>query len=215
MLKKNKNLIVLTTLVTLLPVLVGVLLWGRLPERLVTSFSWNGETTGTSSRAFTVFAIPLFIAAMHLFCIFGTLSDPKRQNHQQKIWRLILWICPATSLLLYGIVYSYALGWALPVNRLMMLFLGALFLIIGNYLPKCRQTYTIGIRLPWTLASEENWNRTHRMAGGLWVLAGVVMLLEGLLGGEHPMLWLALLAVASIAPAIYSYLFYRREKRES
>ena len=69
--------------------------------------------------------------------------------------------------------------------------IGVLFMIIGNYLPKCKQNYTMGIKLPWTLDDEENWNRTHRFAGFLWVAGGVVIAINAFLKWE----WLFLVVV--------------------
>ena len=91
-----------------------------------------------------------------------------------------------------------------------MILVGVVFIIIGNYLPKCRQSYTVGIKLPWTLASEDNWNRTHRMAGGLWMVGGAVVLLMGLTGKAYVAVFLSVTAVMVLVPTIYSYLLYRK-----
>ena len=90
----------------------------------------------------------------------------------------------------------------------MPILLGLIFIAIGNYLPKCKQNYTIGIKIPWTLASEENWNRTHRFAGWVWVGGGVVMLLSGFLG----IFWLTLVPAIIMAavPLIYSYILHKK-----
>jgi uncharacterized membrane protein len=71
----------------------------------------------------------------------------------------------------------YPLNLGYPVNTTYVgeLFVGMILIVIGNYMPKARQNYTIGIRLPWTLANEENWNRTHRIAGYLWLISGILV----------------------------------------
>ena len=75
-------------------------------------------------------------------------------------------------------------------------------------MPKVKQSYTIGIKLPWTLNSEENWNRTHRFAGGIWMLAGVLVLV----GGFAEQFWLVFVALvlAVAIPTVYSYLLYKK-----
>jgi uncharacterized membrane protein len=105
-------------------------------------------------------------------------------------------------------MYVSALGVSVRVETLMPILLGLLFVAIGNYMPKCKQNYTIGIKIPWTLASEENWNRTHRLAGWVWVGGGVVMLLSGFLG----IFWLTLVpAIIMVAvPLIYSYILHQK-----
>ena len=75
-------------------------------------------------------------------------------------------------------------------------------------MPKMKQSYTLGIKLPWTLNSEENWNRTHRLAGWITMLAGVIVLI----GGFTEQFWTVFVAIALVAivPAIYSYVLYKK-----
>ena len=210
MLKKYKRTVIITTLVALLPVVAGLLLWNQLPESIATHFGTNGEPDGWSSRGFAVFGLPAFIAAVNVLCAVATSADPKKQNIQPKIFKLILWICPMVSLICCGGVYAYALGLPVSMEKLCMIFVGVVFIIIGNYLPKCRQSYTVGIKLPWTLASEENWNRTHRMAGGLWMAGGAVLTLMSLLGQISALIFLPVVLVMTLVPTVYSYLLFRK-----
>ena len=96
------------------------------------------------------------------------------------------------------------------VGTVAPVFVGLLFLILGNYLPKIRQNRTMGIKLPWTLQSEENWTRTHRLSGFLWVLCGLVMIPLSLLRLWSGWLFGALLAVMVLIPAVYSYALHRK-----
>lgn len=212
MLKRNKLTIILTALITAAPMLLGLALWSRLPETIATHFDMNGVPNGWSSRAFTVFGLPLFLVAVHLLCAFGTMMDPKRKNIQDKMYKLVLWICPVISVLVCTAVYLYALGVNVDMARTAEVMVGILFIIIGNYLPKCRQSYTMGIKLPWTLHDEENWNATHRFGGWLWMAGGVAYLLLALLGVRSTALMLAFLLVMVLAPTVYSYLYYLRHK---
>jgi uncharacterized membrane protein len=89
--------------------------------------------------------------------------------------------------------------------------MGVTFLYIGNYMPKCKQNFTLGIKLPWTLNSEANWNATHRLAGKVWMAAGVLFLLCIFL--PKPALMLALLIILPVmvlVPLVYSYLYYKK-----
>ena len=210
MLKKYKKTVILTTLVTLLPMLAGLLLWNQLPETIAIHFGANGEPNGWSSRAMAVFGLPAFIAAVNVLCAVGTSADPKNQNIQPKIFKLILWICPVISIICCGGTYAYALELPVSMEKLCMILVGVVFIIIGNYLPKCRQSYTVGIKLPWTLDSEENWNRTHRMAGGLWMAGGAVLMLLSLLGQISVFIFLPVVLMMTLVPTVYSYLLYRK-----
>lgn len=91
------------------------------------------------------------------------------------------------------------------------LLMGVIFLVTGNYLPKCRQNYTIGIKLPWTLDDEENWNYTHRLAGKLWMIGGVLIILLGFQTVVPSMaVSMTIMVVVTMIPAIASYLYYKK-----
>lgn len=214
-LKNYKKTMILTSIVILLPTLIGVVLWEQLPDQVATHFSFDGTPNGWSGKGFTVFGIPLFLLACQWGCAVITFRDPKRQNMSEKLFKLILWIIPAAAMMVAIVCYGYALGYETSHGTLEMAFLGVLFIIVGNYLPKCRQNYTLGIKLPWTLHDEENWNHTHRMAGYLWILGGFLMLVNILLKWD----WLigAVIAVAGGVPTVYSYLYYEKhgEKKEN
>ena len=214
MLKRNKGTIVLTTIMTALPVLLGLALWSRLPETIATHFDANGVPNGWSSRTFTVFGLPAFLVAAHLLCAFGTMMDPKRKNIQDKMYKLVLWICPVVSILVCTCVYLYALGVDVDMARIAGLMVGVMFIIVGNYLPKCRQSYTMGIKLPWTLNDEENWNATHRFGGWLWMAGGVIFLLLTFLNAMNTLWTLGMILLMVGLPTAYSYLYYRKHCKE-
>ncbi|EJN93634.1 SdpI family protein [Streptococcus ratti] len=114
---------------------------------------------------------------LHWFCLFVTSGDPKSANADRKMQTFVYWFCPSVS------------------NILML----------GICLPKTRQSYTIGIRLPWTLDNEENWVKTHRMAGRLWVIGGLLILLDVFFHLSHEILTMVTLCVLIVLPVIYSY----------
>ena len=205
----NKRTLVLTSIVILLPMFVGLILWNRLPEQMPTHFGFNGTADGYSGRPFAIIGLPLFLLAIQLLCAFALRADPKKQNISEKLVQLTLWICPAVSLFAGLSIYLSALGFAINVSRLGMVFVGLIFIVIGNYLPKCRHNYTVGIRLPWTLDNEDNWNHTHRFAGYAWIIAGVLTLLSVFLS-HAAVIWVAAIFVASLSPLVYSFVYAKR-----
>ena len=208
MIKKYWKTMIITSLIILLPVLAGVVLWNRLPNQMPSHWNANGEIDGWSSKPFVVFGLPLILLAAQWLCVLGTGTDPKKENHPQKVLHLVLWIIPVLCVVLMAITYAVAMGKEVRMEMIMPVLFGLLFVIIGNYLPKCKQNYTIGIKIPWTLSSEENWNKTHRFAGWLWLACGLVIMLTGLVGGFWIFLVIVLLMV--LAPFLYSYLLYRK-----
>ena len=211
MIKQYKKLLILTSIVTLLPILAGLLLWDQLPEQLPIHWNINGEVDRWGSKPAVVLGMPVLLMALNWICAFVSAQDPKRKNFSPKTLALILWICPGLSLFIAAFTYTSALEHPLNMEILLPLVIGLLFCAIGNLLPKCRQSYTLGIRLPWTLASEENWNKTHRFAGKLWVLAGLLIMVTSFLG----ILWLlpGVLILALGATTLYSWLYYRKHEK--
>lgn len=215
MLKKNKTMIIITTLVALLPILVGLLLWDQLPEQIPSHWGIDGEVDSWSSKSFAVFFLPLMVAGIHLVCVFASSLDPKHHAYEGKMLQLVLWICPVLSLVISSLVYTYALGYDfLDIPFIMCLLVGIVFIIVGNYLPKCRQSYTMGIKLPWTLNDEENWNATHRFGGWLWMIGGAAFLAVTAMDSMSTMFTLVIIAAMVLLPTAYSYLYYRRHRGE-
>ncbi len=211
MLKANKKTLIITSIVTILPVLIGVIYWDRLPDVMATHFGVNNEANGFSSKPFAVFGLPAVLLAVLWLGAFVTSNDPKRQNISPKTFTLGLWIVPVVSLIGAATMYPVNLGYELDITFFAALFLGLVFIIIGNYLPKARQNYTIGIKIPWTLANEENWNRTHRLAGYLWTICGILMILIGLMRFVSAQ-WLAgVLLIMILVPCIYSYWLHAKK----
>ena len=208
MIKKNRKLLTLTSLIILLPILAGVILWNQLPEQLPSHWNTDGQIDGWSSRGFVVFALPLLMLGLQWLCVVATSADPKKQNHPEKILHLVFWIIPLLSVVLLAITYAVALGGSVRMETVMPVLVGLVLTVAGNYLPKCKQNYTIGIKIPWTLNSEENWNKTHRFAGFLWTVGGLIVVLTGFIGGFWMFLPVVIVMVA--APMIYSYMLFKR-----
>ncbi len=213
--KQNKWKILISAGIILLPVLFGLAIWNRLPEQMPTHWNMAGEVDGWSSKAFTVFGLPGILLGAHLACILGTRTDPKNKDQNRKVMGMVLWLCPVVSLVVSGMTYGAALGMEMNVKLQASVLLGAMFIIIGNYLPKTKQNYTIGIKVPWALHSEENWDRTHRLAGRLWVAGGILMLATVFLPQDWTWpVMLVGLVIPTILPMGYSYLLYRKETRK-
>ena len=208
MIKKNLKVLIITSLVILLPIIVGVVFWNQLPEQIPSHWNAAGEIDGWSSKPFAVFGMPLIMLAFQWICTLGTGADPKKGNHPEKIVQLILWIIPVINLVLSVITYTTAFGKEVRVEMVLPVFIGLVLAVVGNYMPKCKQNYTIGIKIPWTLNSEENWNRTHRFAGWLWMPGGIVVMLTGFFGGF--IIFFVIVLIMVLLPVIYSYLLHRK-----
>lgn len=212
LMKEYKWQLLLSSIVILFPMVAGLLMWNILPDTMVTH--WGADTTadGFRSKPVAICLPPVFLLALHWFCIFVTTRDPKNKGQNTKVFFLILWIIPGISLFINAIMYTNALRGDVSIDILLHLGLGILFLLLGNYLPKCRQNHTIGIRLPWTLVNEENWNKTHRFAGKVWVIGGFIIMITVFLPTElFVYAFVAFTLILALIPTVYSYAYYRKQ----
>ncbi len=212
MFKKHKGTIILTSVITLLPIVAGMILWDRLPNEIATHFGTNNQPDGFSSKAFAVFGLPLVMLGLHLLCILATNLDPKKQNISEKAISVVLWIIPLTSLILMSVTYAYALGSKIRIGFIVIMFMGILFILLGNYMPKTRQNYTFGLKIPWTLNDEENWVKTHRFAGRIMVLGGAIICATAIF--ENPWIFFPVVIVMTFGPVAYSYKLYKEKNNK-
>ena len=207
MMEKYRKKMVISSLLILCTIVMGIVLWDRLPDTIATHFGSDNTPNGWSSKTFTVFGIPLLMLGAHFLCVLVTLNDPKKKNISEKMLGMIIWMIPVITFGMMVFLYMNALGIKVNMGMFAYILVGIAFLIIGNYLPKCKQNYTTGIKVPWTLNSTENWNRTHRMAGWLYILCGIAFLVNAflLLPG---MIWIIL--AAACLPIVYSFILYKK-----
>lgn len=200
MFSKKKR--ILCYVLTLLPVALGFLAKRLLPGVEDSGFVWP-----------VYMPLGMVVFEVLLFRLMDHMGENREKN--RKINGVVMWILPVLSNVLFLMSFVLSTGVRFSPGKVTCWLLGVLFLVIGNYLPKCRQNSTVGIRIPWTFASEANWNATHRMAGPVWMAAGILMLI-GTCFREEGMMALMFVAVgaAVVVPILYSYCYYRRQKRE-
>ena len=213
MLKKYRKTLLLTSLVILLPIAVGLLLWNELPATM--NIHWNaaGEVDGTAGKAFAVFFPALFILAMHWFCVFMTHITNKDIDQNSKTMKLVFWMMPVLSNVVMGAMYAASLGLEINMGKIIFAPMGILFIVIGNFMPKVRRNSTLGIKTTWSLADDENWYATHRFAGKVWVFGGVLAVMLSFLPAKWAISVLfILITLLAFAPIIYSWQFYKKQQ---
>jgi len=211
--KNNKWKLLLSSLVILLPMLLPLLIGHLLPEEIAVHWGLDGTADGFMSP-WTIFLIlPLILLVLHWLCLLLTAYLEKSIPPQsKKLTAMMFWIIPAISFLASAIMLVAAFGADLNVYAILPLILGAIFIFVGNYLPKTTRNVTMGIKIRWALCNDENWNATHRFGGKVFVIAGVLLLPTGLLPpAAFPFALIALLLATALLPLLYSYRFYKRQ----
>lgn len=210
---KNKKYWLITSAITLLPIILGLLLWDQLPDKLPTHFGIDGAADGWSGKGFAVFGIPAMWLIFHLITWGVTRLDQQNRGHNEKVLNLVGLTFPTMSIAFSVLLYTRALEIELDMSAILFPLLGLLFIAMGNWLPKVKQNSTLGIKIKWTLYNEENWNKTHRFAGFVWVIGGVLFCLMGFVP-EKTLLFLLPLQILLLAavPTVYSWNLARKQR---
>ena len=205
MMKKMKKNDFLAVAICLIPMIAGVILYDKLPDRIATNYDFTMKESGYSSKVFVVFVMPLIFAAV-LFGSLVYLRNVKQKESLGKMIPIIQIFFPTAVILVFGLLFLSALDMLKDIGFSVCLIVSLLMIYLGNYMPKIRKNWIIGIRTPHTLKSEELWYRTHRIAGVCVTLSGVVALVLTLLKLYIPAFIIMVASV--IIPAIYAEISY-------
>jgi immunity protein, SdpI family len=191
--------------------LISVLFYGRLPEKIPTHWNIHDEVDAYSSKAFGAFVMPAVMAGLFLLFLALPAISPRgfRFESFRSVWGILQSAVLGLLLLAHALVLFAALGKPVDVPRGIEAGVGLLIAVLGNFLGKVSRNFFVGIRTPWTLASEEVWLRTHRLGGKLFVLAGLAMFVLAL-AGAGPLATNVPLIAAALVSVAASYFIYRR-----
>jgi len=199
--------------IVLVGVMAGFALWGRahiLTPEMAVHFDLWGRPTGYAATGEGVWLLPAIAAVLTLLSlwVFPRIM-PKASSIQSfpQTYGLIILTAVAFLVVIQAMLVLSAAGMAIDQTKIIFSGAGVLFIVIGNFLPKMRKNWLIGIRTPWTLSDERVWEKTHRFSGPIFVLGGFLMLLGGLLA---PVAWrgiilLAIVTVTGVVSCGYSY----------
>ena len=210
---KNKTTII-STIICLLPMVLAAVLYPKLPAQIGVHFSNTGVADNYLPKAVAAFGSPILLALINLYSHARINLDPKNENASISLKNLSKWLVPIISVIMNPVTLFMAIGVRIPIVLIAQIIVGIVIVITGNYLPKCKRNYTIGIKLPWTLDNEDNWNRTHRLAGFVWVIGGFVMLLNAFLNISLYIMFVVIILLV-VLPFMYSYLSYQKEHKKA
>jgi uncharacterized membrane protein len=170
--KINWKRIALPTIVTLLPVILGIVLYPKLPETIAVHWGNNNEPDGWVSKNMAVFGLPVLMALLQfVLCI---LSDVMDKEGKPKLEKITLWVIPFTSLIVYSMTMYIAMGNSFDVRLPVFLIMGILFIVFGNYMPKIPQAQN-GKRLAQAV-DPVKYRKVMKQTGIAMVVAGILIL---------------------------------------
>jgi len=192
--------------------LASIVYLPQLPD--VIPMHWNimGEVDNYMPKNIAVWILPVLNAVMFAAFQIVPSFDPKKEKYRlfKKEWEIIQTVMIGFFAYLQFIIFYLSLNPEVPMMPFMFIGIGSLFILLGNYLSKIRQNYFLGIKLPWTLASEDNWNKTHRFASWCFVIAGIVTLIEACFIWYAPVVIFGSMFLALSLPVIYSFLLFKK-----
>lgn len=190
-------------------------LWAlpRLPERVPIHWGLAGEANGFGAAWPHAIVPPLVGLGCWAMVLLFPLVDPLRRNYPRfpGTLKLVRWLLPLMSVAVHVAVTLAGLGAPVDDGATVRAIVALFFVVFGNSMGKLRHNWFVGIRTPWTIASEEVWTRTHRLAAPIWVAGGLVQLVGAFLPGvAGEVLFPASLGAMVLVPIAYSYLLFRR-----
>ena len=211
-----------------LALLISLIAYPFLPEQIPIHFDFNGNPDNYSGKLF-VLMIPIIMAALLVLADFLPKADPKSANYAKfpKAYQLLHIMVETVLLVSHILIVAYPLLhlngslWGVTfvsgnfnIGYIIVPLVGIMLIIIGNYMPKFKQSYFCGIKTPWALADEENWYKTHRFGGKLWVLGGALMVIIPFLPESIGMILIFTdILILVVIPYLYSYLIYRKKSK--
>lgn len=206
---KRDRLFLSTTIICFLPLILSFTLYDKLPEQIAIHFS-RVRGDDYAQKAFAAFGLPVLMVVINILTHLKVNNDRNKINSISASKYLGMWSAPVTSVILVPELFFIALGYKNPIQGISLEVLGIMITMFGNYLSTCRRNYTFGIKLPWTLNSVDNWNKTHHIAGDIWILGGICMIISSYIRIQGIQLTLIILVVITTIPFLYSYWLYKK-----
>lgn len=196
-------------------VLVSVFIgwvYPELPDELPIHWGTSGEVDRYMSKPFGAVLGVLLAIGVYLFFYIQLIIDPLRRNHGRFADKY--WVVRDLLILLLAGINLYSVLWALghiSEPNLMVGLVSISFIVLGNYLPTFKRNWFLGIKTPWTLSSEDSWNKTHRLVGKLFVITGLIGVVEAMFSSGSAIFLTATIVTITVSVG-YSYLMFSRGK---
>jgi uncharacterized membrane protein len=192
----------------------AALMWPSSPDRYPVHWGPSGEVDRYGGRTEGLLAMPAIGVLIYLLMLFLPRIDPGRLNYAKfaGAWYTIRASTLALMALLYAVMVLSARGVSIDMPRFIGLAMGAMLFVMGNVMGKLRPNWFFGVRTPWTLSSKLSWNKTHRLAGWVFVAGGLALMAAGLIGTPSAMTVAFGILMAGVLGAVaYSYFVWRSD----
>ncbi|HOS69095.1 MAG TPA: SdpI family protein [Bacillota bacterium] len=193
----------------------SIYFYPQLPDKIPTHWNFKGEIDGYSGKLSGAFLMPVMNIIMYGLFIFMPAIDPKKENYKlfESTYIYFRYLFHIFFLGIHGLIIAAALGYNVDTGRLVTLAVSLLLMLMGNVMGRLKHNYFVGIKTPWTLADEEVWRKTHRLGAILWTAGGLMGVIMSLLRQSMGWVFIAVIAVMTFIPIVYSYLIFSKLKK--
>lgn len=203
--------------IILLSFVIGLYLYPKMPDSLASHWNFKGEVDGYMSKFWGVFLMPLVSVVMFFLFILIPRIDPLKQNIEKFRkyfdWFIVLLI--VFLFYLYLLTLLWNLNFKFSMNKMLVPAFGILFYYVGILTENAKRNWFIGIRTPWTLSSENVWEKTHKLGGKLFKIVGIIAIFGVFLPNYALFFVLVPVIAVTIYTLLYSYFEYQRETKKS
>jgi len=196
--------------------IVGAALYNALPDLVPSHWNIKGEIDSYLPKLTSIILFPAITLGLALLFPIVSAIDPKKEKYIlfRKPWVVLQMSIVLFFAYLYFVTLYMAFNPAIPIIPFIFGGIGVLFVLIGNYLGKIRQNYFVGIKTPWTIDNEEVWNRTNRLGGWLFTIAGLIVFAEAFIQWQVVAVFIVAVVIAAVLPIVYSYVLFRHLKKK-
>ncbi|NNU90026.1 MULTISPECIES: SdpI family protein [Anoxybacillus] len=184
-----------------------------LPSEVAIHWNAAGEADGFTNKWWGALLLPILLTGIVALIVFLPKVDPRKENYEkfEKVYRIFLHVFILFLFSIHVVTLAYNLGFPVQVDIVVPIGVGVLFIVLGNYMPKIKPNYFIGIRTPWTLENEVVWQKTHRVGGKVFVIMGVLIMFTIFVTSVWRFIFLMIIVFGgTMYLFIQSYLFSRK-----
>ncbi len=213
----SKTTILISAILILIAILAGVFLYSRLPETMASHWNEIDQVDGYMEKFWGTFLVPAMMIGLTLLFLAIPLIDPLKKNIAEfrGYFNVFIVLMNVFMLFVHGLTLAWNLGHTgIKMSVAIMPAMGLLFILIGLFIRKAKRNYFIGIRTPWTLANDVVWEKTHKLGGVLFVIAGILTLLSMFFPEKAFIILMTAILGATIISVVYSYLVFRQEENK-
>lgn len=203
--------------ILLLILTIGISYWAypQLPDKVITHWNFYGQADGWGSRTFQSIFFPSLLVLMYLFFNILPNFDPKKERYEEfsGAYLIIRNLIISTLTIVFISTTLANLGYSINIGAITAGAVGIMMIALGNYFGKLKRNWFVGIKSPWTLSSENVWNKTHRLAGKLFMIWGLGIAIAPWINQYLAMgILFGGIVILLIIINVYSYRLFKKEK---